>query len=317
MSTSSVRVSSDPAQPGTTAFVIAFSAIYLIWGSTYLGMRVAVESMPPFLMGALRFLTAGAALLLWLRLTHGPLQVTRRQLLDNALTGGFLLLGGNGLVAYAEQSVPSGITALIIGASPLVMVSMEWLWPGGKRPGALTWLGLVVGLAGITWLAAPWRSDGLAVDPTGLMAIAAACLLWSFGSIFGKNCKNPAPAFVASALQMLFGGAFLALTAGLRGEWSHWDIAAMSSRSWWALTYLTAIGSLVGFSTFAWLMKHSTPAKVSTYAYVNPVVAVFLGWLILDEEVGHRTLTASALILASVALVNIQKLRAVTLRRSA
>jgi len=301
---------SSPASRSRLLF--AFAAIYLVWGSTYLGIRIAVESLPPFLMASLRFCAAGCLMLGFLRFTRGPLRITARQHRDNAIVGGFLLLGGNGLVSWSEQFLPSGITALIIGAQPMVMVLTEWAWKGGKRPGLVTTLGLLLGFGGVAWLAAPWEQSGAvgAIPLPGVLAVLAACVFWAFGSIYGRNAKNPADPFVSSGLQMLWGSVLLAFTALVRGEWSHWSPSSVTAASWWAVVYLTLVGSLVGFSCFAWLMKHSTPARVSTYAYVNPVVAVFLGWLVLHEPVGPRTIAASAIIVAAVVIVTVQKRRA-------
>jgi drug/metabolite transporter (DMT)-like permease len=299
--------------PARSALVLAFAAIYLIWGSTYLGIRIAIESFPPFLMASARFLIAGAAVFAFV-LLRGAAWPTRRQWLDNALIGTCLLLGGNGLVGWAEQYIPSGVTALLIGVSPLFFVLIEWAWPGGLRPTPATFAGLALGLFGVAWLAAPWEDasqGGLHVG--GLIALLTASISWSFGSIYTRHVPKPAPAFVASALQMLTGGAALFVVAAARGELNQLDLGAVSSRSWLAFAYLVLIGSLVGFSTFVWLMKHSTPARVSTYAYVNPVVAVFLGWLILDEAISMRSLLAAAIIVAAVVIITTQKAKKASL----
>jgi drug/metabolite transporter (DMT)-like permease len=292
------------------ALVVAFATIYLVWGSTYLGIRVAVETMPPFLMAGLRFLVAGSLLLAFQRL-RGPLHLRLHHWRDNVIVGSFLLLGGNGLISWAELSIPSGVTALLIGSQPLIMVLTEWAWPGGTRPDRLTLGGLLLGFAGVAWLAAPWENaTGGALPLGGLVAVLAACVFWAFGSIYGRHAREPATPFTASALQMLGGSAALALVALVRGEVAAFAPAAVSARSWLAFGYLTSVGSLVGFSTFVWLMKHSTPARVATYAYVNPLVAVFLGWLILHEPITSRTLVASAVIVAAVAIITVQKSRA-------
>jgi drug/metabolite transporter (DMT)-like permease len=293
--------------PSRTALLTAFATIYLVWGSTYLAIRVAVETLPPFLMAGARFLLAGAVLAGWLIATGG-FRATARQWRDNAIIGTFLLLGGNGLVVWAEQSVPSGLTALIIGVTPLAMVLTEWAWPGGHRPPPLTGGGLVLGFAGVAWLAAP--ADNAAhggLNPGGVAAILAACAFWAFGSIYGRRRRQPAEPLTASALQMLGGGVALMLAAAAHGDLTGFSLAAVAARSWLAFAYLILVGSLVGYSTFVWLMKHSTPARVSTYAYVNPVVAVFLGWLILGEPVSGRTLAAAAVIVLSVAIITTQR----------
>ncbi len=295
--------------PSRTALLLAFAAIYVIWGSTYLGIRIAVETMPPFLMAAARFLLAGGVLFAFLKL-RGAAWPTALQWRINTVIGTFLLLGGNGAVVWAEQYVPSGITALIIGASPLFFVITEWAWPGGTRPTAIVMAAMLLGFAGVTWLAAPWEA-GVAggIHLGGLIAILIGSISWSFGSIYSRHAKHGADPFVASALQMLGGGAVLAVVALIHGDFGRLDVAAISSRAWIAFVYLVSIGSLVGFSTFVWLMKHSTPARVSTYAYVNPIVAVFLGWLILDEAINSRTIVASVIIVAAVAIITTQKSR--------
>ena len=295
--------------PSRTALVTAFAVIYLVWGSTYLGIRVAVETIPPFLMAGMRFLVAGSLLLAFQRL-RGPLHLRPHHWRDNAIVGAFLLLGGNGLISWAELSLPSGVTALLIGSQPLIMVLTAWAWPGGVRPGKLTLGGLLLGLAGVTWLAAPWENASAGALPLGgVIAALASCVFWAFGSIYGRHAREPAAPFTASALQMLGGSAALALVALVRGEVTAFSPAAVSARSWLAFGYLTSVGSLVGFSTFVWLMKHSTPARVATYAYVNPIVAVFLGWLVLREPITSRTLIASAVIVTAVAVITVQKTR--------
>ncbi|HTT56694.1 MAG TPA: EamA family transporter [Opitutaceae bacterium] len=295
--------------PTRTALVTAFATIYLVWGSTYLGIRVAVETLPPFAMAAGRFLLAGGALAAWIAATRG-LRPTARQWRDNAIVGAFLLLGGNGLVAWAEQVIPSGIAALVVGLQPLMMVLTEWAWPGGHRPTRATIAGLLVGFAGVAWLAAPWESAAAGgFDRTGVLVLVAASAFWAIGSIYGRHVRTPAEPFTASALQMLGGGSALTVAALLHGDLAHLSIAAVSGRSWLAFAYLTAVGSLVGFSTFVYLMKHSVPARVATYAYVNPIVAVILGWLILGEPITTRTLAAAAAIVVSVALITTQKAR--------
>jgi drug/metabolite transporter (DMT)-like permease len=296
-------------KPSTTAFVIAFASIYLIWGSTYLGIRVAVETIPPFLMGASRFLIAGAVLMALVR-SRGAPKPTARQWRDNAIVGTCLLLGGNGFVSWAEQTLPSGLTALIIGIQPAFMVLTEWAWRGGKRPTPTTFVGLLLGFAGVAWLAAPWETASTTgINLPAVMLVLLACGSWAFGSIYSRNVKKPAPPFLASAMQMLCGSVALFIGALIHGELATFNPSAISGHSIAAFLYLAFIGSLVGFSTFVWLMEHSTPARVSTYAYVNPVVAVFLGWLILDEPITTRMLLAAVTIVAAVIIITTQKSR--------
>jgi drug/metabolite transporter (DMT)-like permease len=300
------KVSTPPTR---TAFILAFAAIYLVWGSTYLGIRVAVETMPPFLMAGARFLLAGGILFTVLKLRGAPWP-TLAQWRTHATIGSFLLLGGNGLVAWAAQSIPSGVTALLIAIGPLFMVLTEWAWPGGTRPTAVTMAALFLGFTGAAWLAAPWEAaNGGGLNPAGLIALVFACVFWSFGSIYSRHAKNGGEPLFASSVQMLGGGVALAITALFHGDYGQFDWAAVTGRSWFAFAYLVSVGSLIGYSTFVWLMKHSTPARVSTYAYVNPVVAVFLGWLFLDETLNSRILTGSAIIIVAVAIITTQKSR--------
>jgi drug/metabolite transporter (DMT)-like permease len=301
--------SGEHAAPSRAATILAFAAIYLIWGSTYLGIRIAIESMPPFLMASARFLVAGSILFLMLK-SRGRGWPTIHQWVANAIIGCLLLVGGNGLVVWAELTIPSGITALLIGVGPLFIVLTEWAWPGGTRPTAITMIALLIGFAGVTWLAAPWEtSSGGRLNPAGVIAILGACVFWALGSIYSRHAKHGADPFLSASLQMLGGGAMLALVALWHGDFGTLDLAAITPRAWIAFVYLTAIGSLVGFSTFVWLMKHCPPARVATYAYVNPVVAVFLGWLILGEPITSRTLVASAIIVGAVAIITTEKSR--------
>lgn len=302
-------VPSTAPAPSRSAFVLAYAAIYLIWGSTYLGIRITLEAMPPFLMAGARFVLAGSLLLAFLKFRGAPWP-TLQQWRINAVIGTLLLLGGNGLVVWAELTIPSGLTALLIGIGPLFIVLTEWAWPGGTRPTVITFVALIVGFFGVTWLAAPWESASSGrLDPAGVIAILGACIFWALGSIYSRHAKHGADPFIASSLQMLGGGAALSLVALLHGDFHQLDLRAITPRAWGALAYLVGIGSLGGFSTFVWLMKHSAPARVATYAYVNPVVAVILGWLILGEPITPRTLVASAIIVAAVAIITTEKSR--------
>ncbi len=253
--------------PSRAALVAAFATIYVVWGSTYLAIRVAVEAIPPFVMAGTRFVLAGALLLAWLRM-RGAAWPTAVQWRDHAVTGFFLLLGGNGLVAWAEQTVPSGVTALLIGVTPLFMALVAWVWPGGARPSAGTFGALLLGLAGVAWLAAPWEKPaqgGLPME--GVAALLAACGLWAVGSIHSRHVRSGAEPLLGAALQMLTGGAMQLGAAAALGEFTRFHPAAAGPAAWGAFAYLVLVGSLVGFSTFVWLLRHSTPALVSTYAW--------------------------------------------------
>lgn len=310
--------------PSRAALIAGFAAIYVIWGSTYLGIRVAVETMPAFLMASARFLVAGAIVAGYIALTRG-FRATAAQWRDNTLIGGLLCLGGNGLVSWAEESVPSGIATLVISAGPVFIVLMDWAFQawfrgakGEARPNLLTFIGLALGIAGLAILVGPdvlkyFQGSGLTgaegLDPWRVLGLLGATLFWGMGMIYMRYARTPAEPFTASGIQMLTGSVWLLAAAAVTGEFGRFDPAAVTSKSLLAWGYLVVFGSLIGFSTFTWLMKHSTPAKVSTYAYVNPVVAVFLGWWILDEPVGGRVFLAAAVIIAGVALITIAKNR--------
>lgn len=303
--------------PATRAQLIAaFAAIYLVWGSTYLAIRVAVETLPPFLMAATRFAVSGALLYGFLWFTK-RIKPTARQWRDNAIVGGFLMLGGNGLVCWAEQTVPSGIATLIVSIGPLVVVLLDWavlVWgkdeKRGARPSLATFTGLALGFVGLVLLVGPSLAPGpggLPLLPIGALALASA--LWSTGSLYGRYSQQPAEPFTASAIQMLTGSGWLFAASLLAHEPARLHAADLTARALGAWAYLTLVGSLVGFTAFVWLMKHSTPARVYTYTYVNPIVAVFLGWLILHETVSPRIFVAAAVIIAGVAVITVAKTR--------
>ncbi len=303
--------------PTRTALLAGFAAIYVIWGSTYLGIRVAVETMPPFLMAGARFLVAGSILAAWIAWQHG-FTANRRQWLDNAVIGGLLLLGGNGLVSWAEQKIPSGIATLIISIGPLFIVLFDWLVLAvgkdatrGTRPTAATFIGLALGFVGLAVLVGPDLSkEGAAgLDMWRVGGLILACISWGVGSLYTRYARNPAEPFTAAAMQQLTGAAWLFLVSLLCREPFNFDVSAVSGHSWLAWGYLVIAGSLVGFTTFVWLMKHSTPARVATYAYVNPIVAVFLGWAMLDETISPRIFLGAAVIIAGVAIITTAKNR--------
>jgi len=306
-----------PASPpaSRTALIAGFAAIYLIWGSTYLGIRIVVETVPAFLMASVRFLVAGLIVAAFIALTRG-FKATAKQWWDNALIGGFLCLGGNGLVSWAEEKVPSGIATLIISAGPVFIVLMDWAvharFKDGKRgnkPTALTFVGLALGCVGLAILVGPdVMANGVGrLDPWRVLGLFGATFFWGVGMIIMRYVRDPAEPFTASGIQMICGSGWLLVASVATGEFSRFNPGAISSRSVIAWTYLVLCGSLIGFSTFTWLMKHSTPAKVSTYAYVNPIVAVFLGWLVLHEAVNPRIFGAAAIIIAGVAIITVAK----------
>jgi drug/metabolite transporter (DMT)-like permease len=285
--------------------IAAFAAVYVIWGSTYLAIRFAVETIPPFLMAGARFLAAGAVLYAYAR-ARGLTRVSRAELRGAAIVGLFLLLLGNGAVVWAEQSVPSGITALLVATVPVWMVVVDWLRPGGTRPRVGVFAGLGLGLAGIALLVGPGAFTGHAefsLAATGVLVLGS--ISWAVGSIYARHAPRPASAVTSNAVQMLAGGAALVLVGVIAGEPARLAASQVTARSLWSLAYLATFGSLIGFTAYTYLLEVSTPARVSTYAYVNPIVAVFLGWALASEPVEMRTIAAAAVILAGVAIITL------------
>ncbi|MGG8406223.1 EamA family transporter [Streptomyces sp. 12297] len=290
-----------PGRRITGAVWAALGIVYVVWGSTYLGIRIVVETMPPFLSAGARFITAGlllAALVAW---RQGPaaLRVTRAQLGSAVLVGLLLIVGGNGLVVLAEQSVPSGLAALLVAAVPMWVVLMRTV--SGDRPPLATLGGVVIGMAGLAVLTLPGISGDVRLS--GVLMILVAALLWSLGSFSAGKLPMPGNPFTASAYEMVAGGV-AALLVGLgRGEHRGLDLDDFSARSWVALAALVLVGSLIGFTAYAWLLQSAPLSLVSTYAYVNPVVAVFLGALVLNEALTWPILFGGAIVVAGVCVI--------------
>ncbi|WP_051331961.1 EamA family transporter [Methylocaldum szegediense] len=287
-----------------TKIWLALLAVYIVWGSTYLVIRFAIETLPPFLSGGLRFLVSGTILLIWRR-AAGDALPTLRQWRSAAIVGTFLLLGGNGLVSWAERTAPSGIAALIIGAVPMFMVIADALRPNGVRPTARVIAGLAIGFTGIYLLVGPSEfSDGLHLDMVGVTALLIAGFLWAIGSICGKTLDLPKSALMTTGAEMLTGGFALMVASAAAGEWNGFSFVQVSTHSWLALAYLIAFGSMIGFVAYAWLLQNAPIPLVATYAYVNPLVAVFLGNWFAQEPLNPRILSASAIIVGSVVFIN-------------
>ncbi|HEV8383947.1 MAG TPA: drug/metabolite exporter YedA [Candidatus Acidoferrales bacterium] len=283
--------------------IAAFAAVYVIWGSTYLAIRFAVETLPPFLMAGVRFLVSGGVLYAWARWRSDE-KPDWRHWRTAAMIGTLLLLGGNGGVVWAEQFVPSGLTALLITSEPFWVVILVWLIPGGHRP---TWgviSGMLLGLVGIGLLIGPGHVlNGRGVPLGGVSVLFLASLSWAAGSLYSSRARLPQSGVLSAGMQMLAGGAVLTLFGALVGDWNRLAWQNISMRSVLALTYLTAFGSIVGFSSYFWLLRNTTPARASTYAFVNPMVAVVLGWAFAGETITLRTLFATAIIVFAVMIV--------------
>lgn len=283
---------------------VALFALYIVWGSTYLGIRFAVETIPPFLQAGLRFLISGIILIVWRRLA-GDEMPTGRQWKSLAIIGTLLLLGGNGLVSFAEQRIASGIAALIVGTVPLWMVLIEAMRPGGVKPTWQAIAGLIVGFGGIYLLVGPSEfSGGLRFDVIGTVAVLIASFLWSIGSIYSRSAELPKSALMMTGGEMLAGSIPIFIVSILVGEWRGFHFAQVSTQSWMALIYLIAFGSMIGFVSYIWLLQNAPVSLVASYAYVNPLVAVFLGNWLAQEALSPRTLFAALIIIGSVIFTN-------------
>jgi drug/metabolite transporter (DMT)-like permease len=284
------------------ALLLNFAIVYVVWGSTYLAIKYAIVTLPPFLMAALRFLIAGGALYAWSRMRGAP-RPTFRQWRNALLVGTLLLACGNGAVVWAEQRVASGATAVLVATVSLWMVLVPWMRPGGKRPRISELAGVVMGLAGVALLAAPHEDGTSASSLFGVLVLVCGSLAWAIGSFVSRevDISNSAPQ--ASGMQMLCGGVTLAIAALVSGDVQRFDPGSVSLTSALALLYLVVFGSVIAFSSYMWLLGATTPAKAGTYAYVNPVVAVLLGVLIAGEPLTMREVMAMIVILGAVGVV--------------
>ncbi len=295
-------------KPRVMSVLLALGAVYVVWGSTYLAIRFAIETIPPFTMAGVRFTVAGWLLYGLVRLRGAPAP-SKRHWMSAAFIGTLLLGMGTGGVTWAEQLVPSGIAALLVATVPAWMVLFDWLRPEGVRPTLRVVLGLVLGLAGIALLVVAGQADFSAarIDLVGVAALMVAALAWAFGSIRSRSLDVPSSVLQLTAMQMIAGGVVLLLAGFVTGEPARFDLASVTRRSVLALGYLIVFGAWVGYGAYVWLLRNTTPAVVSTYAYVNPGIAVFLGWLLADEPLDGWMLAAMTVTLAGVALITLPK----------
>lgn len=294
----------EPAarEPPRALVIAAFAAVYVLWGSTYLAIRFAIETTPPFLMAGIRFVAAGAILYAWARWRGDP-RPTRHEWRSSVLTGGLLFLGGNGAVVWAQQWVPSGVAALLVATEPMSLVLLDSLGRRSRPHGRILG-GLALGFAGVAVLIGPGEIlGGGRVHVAGAVVLVFGAFAWAAGSLYSRSAKMPASPAMATALTLLEGGALLLVASVLGGEPFAFNPGAVSSRSLFALLYLLTAGSLVGFTAYLWLLRVSTPARVATYAYVNPVIAVVLGALFAGEALTPRIGLAAAVIVGAVALI--------------
>jgi drug/metabolite transporter (DMT)-like permease len=287
----------------TTLVLVAFAAVYVVWGSTYLAIRIGVESFPPLILAGLRHFTVGLFLYPVLRKKTG-IRPTVAHWRTAVIAGALLLFLGNGGLSWAERTVPSGIASLLVASVSLWLVIVDWLRPGGARPVLRVVMGLLIGFAGLALLVGPTHLGGSErVDPRGAAVLVFASLAWACGSLYSKHGGMPNSPMLGVAMQSFAGGAILLIAALLAGEFRGLHLAAISLRSWLAIAYLIVFGSGIGFSAYIYILHKSTAARVATYAFVNPVVALFLGWLFAGEAITLRTVIAAAVILTAVILV--------------
>ncbi|HYK38877.1 MAG TPA: EamA family transporter [Candidatus Eremiobacteraceae bacterium] len=287
----------------STSIFLAFFAVYVVWGSTYLAMRIGDESFPPLLLAGTRHLITGLLFYPFFRWKTG-IKPTKEHWITASVTGFLLLCVGNGGVCWAELTVPSGVAALLVAMVTLWMVLVDWWRPGGHRPSARVFIGIILGFAGLTLLVGPSHlGNSGRIDPWGAGVLAIASFAWASGSIYSKHRPHPASALLSMSMQCLAGGIALWIGGLISGEVHNFHLAAISARSWLAVAYLIVFGSGIGFTAYIYILKNSTAARVATYAFVNPVVALLLGWLFASEELTLRTLLAASVILGAVILV--------------
>lgn len=289
--------------------MFSFALVYLFWGSTYLAMRVAVRDLPPFVIGATRYLISGPVMLAFCALSGRKLRLSRHDFIRLLVIGIFLLAIGNMGVLWGEKYVPSGLAALVVAIVPIWVVAIEaWVYRAGRitQQGMI---GLATGLAGLLILMWPRITSGTRpghLELIGCAILSVGSLAWAFGSVFSHRFQLSVDVFVSAAWQMTLGGLVNALIAGVSGEWHE---GTWTSKAAWSIIYLVICGSWIGYSAYIWLLEHVPTPKVATYAYVNPIVAVFLGWLLLNEKVDPYMLVGTVIIIGSVALVNTSKLK--------
>jgi drug/metabolite transporter (DMT)-like permease len=287
------------------AISLALLSVYLFWGGTYLGMKIAIESIPPFIMAGVRFFLAGAVLFLIGR-WKGAALPSLSEWRGAGIVGALLLLGGNGIVAWAQLRLPSAIASLLVATVPLWILLFNWIGGSRQKPTTGVIGGMLCGMAGIAVMVIhPGAAGDQGVDLIGILALLVASISWSVGSLYSRSAKLPESPLMSTALQMIIGGILLGITSWFLDDWSQLHEAEITLRSWIALGYLIVFGSIIAYTAYIWLLKHAEPSLVSTYAFVNPIVAVFLGWLLADEHLTVQSWIAAAMIIAAVAIITI------------
>ena len=289
--------------PPRAKLIAAFAAVYVLWGSTYLAIRFGVETIPPFMMAGTRFVFAGLLLYVWARF-RGAKRPSWREWRSAAIVGMLLLLVANGGVTYAEQRVPSSIAALLAATVPLWIVLLDWLWHRAARPRPGVIMGLVVGLAGVLMLIGPDQLFGHnRIDIAGVGILMIAAVSWATGSLYSRKAALPASPVLATSMEMLAGAAALLLVSALSGEFQRFNPAMVSTRSLLSVVYLSVFGSIIGFTAYVWLLRVAQASRVTTYAYVNPVIAIVLGWSLAGEAFTLQMLFSAAIIILAVVLI--------------
>ncbi|MFN8530070.1 MAG: EamA family transporter [Anaerolineae bacterium] len=292
------------ARPALWLIVLAFASVYTIWGSSYIGIRFAVETIPPFLMAGSRFLAAGLILFVWSRLRGAPMP-TRRQWMSSAIASAPMFLVNNSLLVWSQaQGLPSGIAAVVIASTPMWVVLLQWLLPNGKRPGLMIFIGIALSSTGIILLSNPAHAAAThEFNPLLVFAPAIAAIGWAIGSLYARKADLPDSSTMSTGTQLLTGGVMVLLLSVVTGDAAQFNLSAVTLRSALSVVHLTLFSSVIAFTAFTWLMRVVSPARAMTYAYINPVIAVFLGWLLAGETLDVGTLISAAIIISGVFLI--------------
>ena len=293
-------------QQSRLKILAAFIAVYFVWGTTYLAIKYAIETIPPLMMMGIRSLSAGAVLYTWGRL-RGDANATRKELPSLILIGFLFFLIGHGVLAWAQQTVPSGVAALLVASEPIIIALFEPLFTGERKVGKRTVFGMLIGISGIAVLVIPQGFDFRNANLLGSFGILICTCSWASGAIYARVAKLPRSFLITGGLQLLFGGVMLILVSSISGEWAAFSFSQVSIRSWSGLAYLILFGSIITFTAYTWLLTVTTATRISTHTFVNPVIALLVGWAFGGEALTGVMLLATVLIIISVYLVLFRK----------
>ena len=301
-----MNVKTNTHEPAKGLIILAFATVYLLWGSTYLAIHYAVLTIPPFLMAGTRYVVAGSILFFFARI-RGAERPKFKHWVATTIIGALLLLGGNGLLVWAEQWIPSGLSALLVATEPLWVAILFWLLPRGKRPNTGVIIGLIAGFTGVILLIGKGNlTSGTQIPIPAIAAALIAAFSWAAGSVYGQRAFLPSGPVLVSGMQMLCGGILMTLTGLMIGEGSKLHPSEVKLVSVIGWLYLIVFGAIIGFTAYSWLLRVASPSRASTHAYVNPAVAVLLGWLIAGEQITPRTIIAMLIILSAVVIITTQ-----------